>query len=592
MSERAATATAGRRPRPARLVALAVLLLLAGLAVWGVLAARSAAQQARAAQDTLQNAVTALGDGDLATASAAARDASRSAAGARADADALPLRLVQPLPFVGADVRAARVTLAATDDALRDGVVPLVEAGARALEAQQAAPPGAVDVESLAGFAEVAARAAGATSASREQVDGLRSARLRFLGGQVTAAGDGLRELDDKVGQTDRALRAVLPALGTDRPRTYLVAAQNLAEARPTGGIIGSWALVTVDRGTVQLSDVGVNDDLEQLVTDLPDLPDEVEALYGPDLGLSQNVNLSPDAPTAAGLLVRLWTQQGRAAPDGVVLVDPVALARVLDATGPVQPPVGGPLDGDNLVDVVQQEVYSTYAGRNDERTAYLGVVTASVFQALVAADWSDPGLRRSLGAALREQHVQLWSADPGTQDLLVGLGVAGALDAPDPRGGTVRVHLTNADASKLDHFLTVSTGAGCSTAGEPQVRVVLASDPPDRLPEYSRSHLDGLAPRDHRLIVALYVPPTRGLAGLAVDGRPNLVAAGNEQGWTVVRAAVDVPADGAAELVWTLSGPPDVPQVHVQPLTRPAEALDPTAGGAGGAGVGATCSP
>lgn len=560
---------------------LAPLVLVLALVVWGVLEARSAAQQARAAERALEDVVAALQDGDVAAAAAAAAEASRSAARAREDAGALPITVLQPLPFVGEDVRAVRIALAATDEALADGVVPLTRAGARLLEAQEEAPPGSFDVQALTEFADVVARAVGVTTTSSAQIDDLRSARLRFVGPQVAAAAEGLNELDARVVDADRVLRAALPALGTDRPRTYLVAAQNLAEARPTGGIIGSWALLTVDQGRVELSDVGANDDLETLVAELPDLPDDVEALYGSDLGLSQNVNLSPDTPMAARLLVQLWTQQGRAAPDGVVMVDPVALARVLGATGAVQPPVGPALDSDNLVDVVQQEVYSTYAGRNDERIAYLGLVTASVFQALVAADWSSPGLRRSLTGALRDEHVQLWSADRTTQDLLVELGVAGALGAPDPQGGTVRVHLTNADASKLDHFLDVSAVAACAPGGEVQVRVGLASTPPDRLPEYSRSRLDGLAPRDHRLIVALYLPPTRGLAGLVVDGQQRLVASGREQGWIVLRTAVDVPADGVTELVWTLSGQEGVPRLHLQPLTRPpALAADAQAGG------------
>lgn len=565
---------ARRRPGPARVAALAVLGVVVGLGLWAAVQARTAQDEARAAEGALRAAERALDDGDLEAAAAAARESAAATGRARSAGDALPLRLTQALPWVGDDVEAARTTLAATDDAVSGAVVPLAEGALLLVEAQGDAPTGQVDVEAVSAFAQVVREASSVASRSRTAVDALPQDGLDLVGGTVGTAAEGLRVVDDRLTTADAAAQVAVETLGADRPRTYLVAAQNLAEARPTGGIIGSWALLTIDAGRVSLAGTGVNDDLENLRADqLPDLPDDVEALYGPDLALSQNVNLSPDFPQAATLLVRLWTEQGRPAPDGVIGMDPVALARVLGATGPVQAAGGPQLDSGNLVGIVQQEAYSTFEDRTAERQAYLGAVTAAVFDGLVGADWTDPALRRALTGSVRDGHLQMWSADPATQDLLVDLGAAGALGAPDD--ATVRLHLTNADASKLDQFLSVSATSTCTPDGI-EVAADLTSSPPTRLPEYSRSHVDGLDPYTHRVTVALYLPPTRGLAGLTVDGATRLVAAGSEQGWTVLRTTVDIAPGQTARLRWLLSGSGTAPRLQLQPLTTEPEIRQP----------------
>ena len=53
------------------------------------------------------------------------------------------------------------------------------------------------------------------------------------------------------------AAAKVAPALfGQGRPRQYLLAVQNPAELRATGGIIGSWGIVTASNGKVDVGDV------------------------------------------------------------------------------------------------------------------------------------------------------------------------------------------------------------------------------------------------------------------------------------------------------------------------------------------------
>ena len=50
-----------------------------------------------------------------------------------------------------------------------------------------------------------------------------------------------------------------------------------------------------------------------------------------------QDVNLTPDFPTAAATAQAMWERKTGQHVDGVLSLDPVALGYILDATGPVK---------------------------------------------------------------------------------------------------------------------------------------------------------------------------------------------------------------------------------------------------------------
>lgn len=74
------------------------------------------------------------------------------------------------------------------------------------------------------------------------------------------------------------------------------------------------------------------------------------EHLYSPVLArYPQDVNLSPDFPTAAALFAKMYTDRTGTAVDGVVAIDPVALSYLLEGTGPVEVGDGVVLTSDTV---------------------------------------------------------------------------------------------------------------------------------------------------------------------------------------------------------------------------------------------------
>lgn len=537
-----------------------LVLALAGCLVVGGLAARSARTEASRAQ-------AQAADGDLDAALASARSAAGHAATADAALGAPPVRWLGWLPWVGDDLRALGDVAHATRLVLDGTAVPLLEVAQQVGVAQQDAEPGTIDLVSLQEATPQVQRAAESSARARDVVDGIETGQLlSVLHDPLVEAVDAVIDVDETTQATARGLAVAPGALGADGPRRYLLAFQNLAESRPTGGIVGAWGLVVVDGGRITLESTGTNDDIENLENPPRELPEEVTALYGPGMGLSQNVNLSPHFPQAAELLSDLWVAQGRDRPDGVIALTPVALSRLLEATGPATLPDGEQLDAGSVVDLVQVTAYERFADDDLARQAYLGAVTAAAFDAITKARPGDTAVREALGASVDDGHLQVFAEDVDVQAALESVDAAGVLP-PGQESSEVRVQLTNADASKLDHYLRVAMTSRCDGGPVVETRFT-APDVPQDLPVYVQNKLEGQDPRSHRVIVGLMLPPTRGLDELLVGGASVPVQLGTERGWSVVRFPVDVPAGGEVVVTAALSGDAQAPRLVGQPMT------------------------
>ncbi|GAB2691554.1 DUF4012 domain-containing protein [Thalassiella azotivora] len=572
------------RHRPGRRgwVLLGVLLVLVAVVAWGAVEARRVASGLQAADEGQERARAAVADGDVERARAAVADVAAGTRQAAGAAHSLPLRLAAVLPWVGDDVRAVRDVAVGLDRFSRDVLPPLVDATER-LQPDRLVVDGRVDVGALEAERSAVRAAADAADVVARDVGAVRTEGLvDSLRPRVEDVQQALDEAASTLGTTAAAVDVVPVMLGSEGPRTYVVAVQNLAEARPTGGIFGAWAHLRAEDGRLTLVGTGADDDLEALAAAPAAVVPEAAALYGPDLALLPNVNLTPDFPQAALLLSSAWEQQGHPAPDGVLAVDPVLLETLLDATGAVTVADGTTVDAVGAVDHLLHDVYVDIGGDSDERRDYLGEVTAAVFTALT----TDGPALAEVASSLREpdvrEHLLVWSRHGPEQSLLERTGVAGAL--PEPDEDTIGVFVTNADGSKLDYWLSGSVVTGrCGDVGLHAV-VNLTNGAPERVPTYMGNQLgvtgaalQDLAPGSvtdrttHRLVVSLLLPPARGVQGLRADGVATGFAAGTERGWTVLRASVDVPAGRTVQLDWSLSGRTDPPdRVLTQPMLNP----------------------
>lgn len=280
------------------------------------------------------------------------------------------------------------------------------------------------------------------------------------------ARGEALAVADEALSALDEATASarVLPGLlGADEPRRYLIAMQNNAELRGTGGLVGFAAVLEVDGRDLELSAVVENGDIRALI---PAADPEFERRYG-HLRAWQDVrtvNVDPDLPTVAPRLLDLFEAAMGQTADGVVLIDPIGLATILDGGDPLDLPDGfdteggptAPLPTAELPQATLVDAYVRFGGATPERKRFHTVVAEAAFARLADLE-PDPTLLRRLAVAAAGRHLQVHVTDPAAAGWLDGLGVSGRLTAR-PQHDLLAVTANNAAGNKQDVHIRYAT--------------------------------------------------------------------------------------------------------------------------------------
>jgi hypothetical protein len=465
------------------------------------------------------------------------------------------------LPKAGDDLAAARTVAAALDDLAGKALPPLI-AAADGLEAAVLAPRGgAVDLAALRRAAPDLTRSAKVLRSVRERVAAIPTRGLDPRLG--TAIPELLRALDraeQLAGPAERAMRLLPSLLGADSPRTYLLMFQNLAEVRATGGMPGAFIVIEADKGAIRLVDQGTAaTTLRTFATPVLPLDPDMVDVHTDRLGtFSADVNLTPDFPTAATLTREMYRVRTGRAVDGVLATDPVALAYLLRATGPIPVPGDAPLNAETAVRRLLNDVYLTIPSPEQQDVYFAGVAKA-VFQALLGQLGEPRAVVGALARAAGERRLLVWSAHPDEQRELEQTILAGALPTDDGTEPTVGVFLNDGSGAKLGYYLsrTATLAVGdCleENVRELRLRVTLGSTAPrSGLPK----SVTGLAlsgdPHTVRTNVLVFSPTGGGVVDAMMDGAEVEVGTGVERDRAVSVVTVDLPPGVTKTLDFTL---------------------------------------
>jgi len=472
-----------------RVVAVVLVLL--------VLAAAWVALRAWQAVSALQDARALLGGVELDASSvggAAAdltslRESTSRAAAAASD----PVwRAAEVVPWAGDQLEAVRVVATSLDAVVGDALPAVADLGAL-LDGGLRGPDGRFDVAALrtvAARVETAAASAAEANAAVSALD--PDALVGRLADPVRQVQEALARIDGTLGPAGN-VAGLLPAmLGGDGPRTYLVLALNTAELRAAGGIVGTVVAVRVDDGAVTVVDRRTTDELRETDEPVLALTDEEVGTWGDRLGRwIQNSALTPHFPRTAELVAARWARDVGGTVDGVVATDPVAVAGLVGATGPLPDPDGGTLHGSGLVDVLLREAYLRHSDeRGKDADEYFGAVASAVVGAVGSGRGSPQALLAAGRGAVDERRLHVWSAHPDEQARLAATVAGGAFTSAtfaDQPG----VFLDDATQGKLGAYLATGItfrDARC-TGPDPQVTAVLRLHfrPPDGVEHLTR---------------------------------------------------------------------------------------------------------
>lgn len=168
-----------------------------------------------------------------------------------------------------------------------------------------------------------------------------------------------------------------------------------------------------------------------------------------------QQVNLPLDFPTAGRFIAE--GVSGSVGPvDGVLQIDPIAIAGLLRLAGPVEVPSWPePITAGNVSSVTQHDVYVRYEGDREARTTFFAELIDAVFTKVLSSNISmTPSWATELGVAVQGGHLLVYSRHRDDQRALERLAVAGDLDRARGSTDVLGVITENAVASKADWFL------------------------------------------------------------------------------------------------------------------------------------------
>ena len=234
-------------------------------------------------------------------------------------------------------------------------------------------------------------------------------------------------------------LEALPAAVGVGESRRYLVVLTSPAELRPAGGVPLAAREVVLDKGVV---DLGPAD------TEL------AEALR--DTGTLAN------SPTTGKAMLRAAQARGRPRPDGVIVLDPLAMRKLLEATGPVAVPGYGRIDAADAVAKLTRDADLRWPDRDERRRYHQAVLATLVTRFLSGNDLVATG--RVLGAAGPGRNVQVYAADPGLQRMLAGHRLDGALADP----GTATTWPSTPPTATAAGSTSSSAAASARSCGSP----------------------------------------------------------------------------------------------------------------------------
>ena len=256
---------------------------------------------------------------------------------------------------------------------------------------------------------------------------------------------------------------AVLPGiLGAEEQRRYLVLFVQPAESREFGGFVGAYGVLEVDNGRFNLAESGsMGDDFGDgpaTFTSPGDFPESYLRI-GPQIN-PQNLTGTADLSTIAAAVQDLapqWRENPDFVVDGIITIDPYALAGMLELTGPIQ--VDGrpePLTADNVVDFLLREQYLEFTDNRDARQDVLNVLAGQAFEALFSIEIPGPErLGAIFGPVARADRLSMVTTSDLENAFLDRILLSA--DLPDV-GSSVEmlgIYSQTATASKLDAYAT-----------------------------------------------------------------------------------------------------------------------------------------
>lgn len=442
----------------------ATLMVLAAEGLWLSFRANHISDELKLAEALLPRLEVALVSRDNSEASEVLAKITEHTAAARDSAEDPGWKLASAVPLIGANFSVVREVAVAADEVAVGSAKPLLKV-LNSVSWEELAPVnGKLNVEPLRASSPTILAAAKTLELSYARLHAIdQDTLLPQVARPLTTVVDKLDAYRTTV-RTAADVSEILPSMmGADGPRNYLVLVQNSAEIRATGGLPGALAVIRVDGGSVELVNQSSGSAMGKFSP-----PVEVDqsqvSIYSSRLGTYiSDVNLTPDFPTTAHAAKAMWEARHAESIDGVVAIDPVVLAHILEASGPIQLPNSGAagetgglptaLTSINVLPTLLSDVYKSL-DTNEAQDAYFAIASQQIFSVLASGQAPGPALLKALTRSFEENRVHVWSDHNSDQQILADISLGGSASGPSVGGAAFGVYFNDGTGAKMDYYV------------------------------------------------------------------------------------------------------------------------------------------
>ncbi|MFL6024455.1 MAG: DUF4012 domain-containing protein [Marmoricola sp.] len=518
-----------------RHVVLALSLIaffVVGMFAWQAWTASRSLLDARQDAESVQKRVKA---GDFDGANRALAELRSKTSKAHDSTDGLLWDLGKHIPYFGRNIGAVQTVSEVLDTATRVNA-PIALELSKAVDGGAFRPvKGQIDLAQIQRLTPQVDRAATSIEKASADLGGIRSGKLVFpfndLVGDLKAEVERARAASTA---TATAFDLMPQMLGSSEPRDYLLIIQNPAELRSTGGLPGSLAVLHADKGRISMGWQGSAGDVNPFSGPVVKLPKDTLAQYGPTMATDfRDINFTPDFPEAAQIAKAMLAQKLKIKVDGVVSVDPLALAGLMRGTGPIDAGHGVVLTSDNVVPVLLNQTYQSIQDPAAQDT-FFEKVARKIFDAVTNGQGSQQLAITGLADATNQHRVQLWSDRAAEESRIAGSAIGASISVRSGRNPQVGMYINDSTAGKMDFYLQYRSSViavDCRRHGAQDLRasVALTSTMPTDYKELSEfiTGTGAFAPKGTIAFnLRFYAPYGGEITGLHVNGAPHSATA------------------------------------------------------------------
>jgi len=270
---------------------------------------------------------------------------------------------------------------------------------------------------------------------------------------RVDFARDKIQEISDILDATAAHFPAILKLLGDRYPHKFLILLQNNNELRPSGGFIGTYALLDINDGFIENLEIHDVYDIDGSYGGIIEPPEEFKTFTSN--WRFRDSNYSSDFPTSAKKARWFLEKEGGPTVDTVIAINQGLLKDMLEITGPIQVGDFGSLDSLNYNLLLSYIIESKAWGAEDPK--HILKVFIPEFKKAILKEENLSKVSGKIYKAVQQKHIMMYSSDDDIQALFDSLGVSGRVYKNKKNEDYLSVINISTGGTKSDQFVEES---------------------------------------------------------------------------------------------------------------------------------------